>query len=143
MVIVFAMEKFHEFVYGTRFLAETDHKPLVSLKNKVIGDMTPRLQRLMLRVRRYDVDLVYTPGKLLYFADTLSRAFPKESVTRSEVSEADISAQVHLVKTQIPVSDNMWCRLAEATELDASLNKLKSMVINGNVQLCQINVSIQ
>jgi len=37
-----------------------------------------RLQRMMLRLQRYDLQVEYEPGKNLFIADTLSRA-PEES----------------------------------------------------------------
>ena len=64
--IVFACEKFHEYIYGAKRAAETDHKPLLGKIKKSLSEMTPRLQRPMLRIRRYDIDLQYTPGKSLF-----------------------------------------------------------------------------
>ena len=69
--LVFACEKFHEYVYGATVIGETDHKPLVSLHKKNLCDLTPRLQRMMLRLRRYDLKLELKPGKYLIVADTL------------------------------------------------------------------------
>ena len=37
-----------------------------------------RLQRMLLRLQRYTLKVTYKPGKELYIADTLSRAFLKE-----------------------------------------------------------------
>ena len=41
--------KFHEYIYGLDIVLETDHKPIVELSNKSLNDMSPRIQRLMLR----------------------------------------------------------------------------------------------
>ena len=38
--LVFACEKFHEYVYGATVIGETDHKPLVSLHKKNLCDLT-------------------------------------------------------------------------------------------------------
>ena len=35
----------------------------------------PRLQRLMLQLQPYDLRIKYVPGKFMYVADTLSRAY--------------------------------------------------------------------
>ena len=80
--LVFACEKFHEYVYGATVIGETDHKPLVSLHKKNLCDLTPRLQRMMLRLRRYDLKLEFKPGKYLIVADILPRAFDR-SVKKS------------------------------------------------------------
>jgi hypothetical protein len=47
--IVWACQKFHDFIFGKDFIILTDHKPLVAiLGQKYLSDMTPRLQRLRL-----------------------------------------------------------------------------------------------
>ncbi|KAI3359276.1 hypothetical protein L3Q82_002791 [Scortum barcoo] len=61
--LVYGFEKFHSYVYGLpTFVAETDHKPLVAFIKKNLSEMTPRIQRLMMKLQRYDFQLVYTPG---------------------------------------------------------------------------------
>ena len=67
------MEKFHCFLYGKEFTLETDQKPLVSTYKKHMIDISPRVQRLIVR------SLPYLPFKVLYkkgidipLADTLS-----------------------------------------------------------------------
>lgn len=72
---VYGLELFHCYVYGLpTFTVETDHRPLESIIKKSLNDMSPRIQRLVIRIQRYDFELVYTPGKHLVLADTLSRA---------------------------------------------------------------------
>ncbi|XP_064487367.1 uncharacterized protein K02A2.6-like [Ornithodoros turicata] len=47
LAAVWACEKFRDYLIGTRFTLETDHKPLVTLfSTKSLDDLTPRLQRL-------------------------------------------------------------------------------------------------
>ena len=54
---------------------ETDHKPLVPLiTTKQLGSLPLRLLRLRLRLARFDYSIKHVLGKLLYTADTLSRA---------------------------------------------------------------------
>ena len=36
--IVFACSKFHEYVYGRKFLIESDHKPLITILAKLISE---------------------------------------------------------------------------------------------------------
>ncbi|XP_049275515.1 uncharacterized protein LOC119372299 isoform X3 [Rhipicephalus sanguineus] len=42
MAVVFGCERFNHFVYGRQFIAETDHRPLIAISQKAIGDMPPR-----------------------------------------------------------------------------------------------------
>lgn len=73
--LVFGCGKFHSYVYGLpTFTAETDHKPLISIRKKNPNDMSPRIQRMMMALQRYDFDLIYSPGKYIVLADALSQA---------------------------------------------------------------------
>ena len=91
-----ATEKFHEYIYGATIEAETDHKPLISLHTKNLSELTPRLQRLMLCLRRYDLKLSYTPGKYLVLADALSRAYNKTNTESS--TEREVAMHVNMIK---------------------------------------------
>jgi hypothetical protein len=57
---------------------------------------------MILQLQRYSINLVHVPGKQIPVADTLSRKFLAQ--TMPELSQG-IEAQVHLVHTNIPVSD--------------------------------------
>ena len=46
---------------------ETDHKPLVAIYNKPLYCATLRLQRMLMRLQRYDLKLVYVPGKEMHW----------------------------------------------------------------------------
>lgn len=120
--LVMATEKFHEYIYGATIEAETDHKPLISLHTKNLSELTPRLQRLMLRLRRYDLKLSYTPGKYLVLADALSRAYNKTNTESS--SEREVAMHVNMIKENTPVSDPMWNKIAEHTERDPILSQV-------------------
>ena len=43
------MEKFHYFLYGRKFILQTDQKPLVSIFRKHMIDVSPRIQRITIR----------------------------------------------------------------------------------------------
>ena len=59
--------------FGKKVVIETDHKPLESIWKKSITSASPRLQRLLLRMSKYNVDLRYIQGKKNVIADALSR----------------------------------------------------------------------
>ncbi len=61
--VVFACERFYCYVYGRKFVAETDHKPLISISQKPLSAASPRLQQLLLRLQKFDLELVYAQGK--------------------------------------------------------------------------------
>ena len=46
--IVFGFERFHEYLYGRRFIIINDHKPLKLIFNRSINSCTPRIQKFFL-----------------------------------------------------------------------------------------------
>ena len=70
MAIVFACEKFDAYIYGRDSVrVQTDHKPLESIFRKELCVAPKRLQRMLLRLQKYDLDVTYLKGELM-----LSRA---------------------------------------------------------------------
>ena len=45
LAVVWAMEKFHHFLYGTHFTLETDQKPLEAILSKSLNQAMPQLQK--------------------------------------------------------------------------------------------------
>lgn len=58
LAVVFAMDKFSQFVYGKKFIVHSDHKPLVTIVKKNISLLSARLQRMVLKTLKYDYDVV-------------------------------------------------------------------------------------
>ena len=76
---MWGMEKFHYFLYGKEFTLETDQKPLVSIYKKHIVDISPRVQRLIVRSFPYlPFHVVYQKGKDIPVADALSQVTPMD-----------------------------------------------------------------
>ena len=124
LATTWACEKFSMYVLGKRFLIETDHKPLVPLLgSKHLDSLPPRVLRFRLRLDRFDYSIEHVPGKLLYTADTLSRApvSSSEDSTLEELAELAMDASV----AHLPASRD---RLLEYTEGQTS-DPLCSLVI--------------
>lgn len=87
--IIFAIQKFHKYLYGNTFCLQTDHKPLTYIFNKnkncpqVVAN---RLQRYAFILADYDYQIEYIPSKKNVFADMLSRLPLKKSNDAEEVS---------------------------------------------------------
>ena len=66
-------------------IVESDHKPLETILAKPLVSAPKRLQRIILRLQRYDLDVRYKKGSELHLADTLSRHYPEfEEATQDQ-----------------------------------------------------------
>ena len=75
LAITWACENRSTYILGKHISIETDHKPLVPLLGcKHLDNLPPRVLRFRLRLIRFSYSIQQVPGKLLYVADTLSRA---------------------------------------------------------------------
>lgn len=75
--IVWAVEHFRCYVYGTKFVVYTDHKPLLGIHK--MRNPSSRLLRLFLKLSEYEITIEFKPGRFNQVADALSR-LPLESV---------------------------------------------------------------
>ena len=76
LALVFALKRFHHYLWGHKFSLITDHKPLIGLfnPNKPIPEMASgRIQRWSLMLQAYSFELYHRSGKSLGTADALSR----------------------------------------------------------------------
>ena len=129
LAITFACERFHQHIYGQELEVETDHKPLIPLFTKSLSDCPLRIQRLMIRLQRYDLKVSYTPGKFMYVADALSRAVDR--TTNVETQKDDVQSYVDMVLTSLPVSSNKKEEIIKETASDTTLQKLLTVIRNG------------
>jgi len=79
LAVVVACEKFHSYLFGKKFIVESDHKPLEMIHLKNLTAAPPRLQRMLLRLQGYDMAIKYKPGTEMRLADPLSRLNPLPS----------------------------------------------------------------
>ena len=52
-----------QYIYGKKVTIESEHKPLEAIVKKALASALPRLQRILLRMQKYDITLEYKPGK--------------------------------------------------------------------------------
>ena len=124
---VYGPEHNHQYVFGRKVILWTDHKPLVSISTKPLSSAPKRLQRLLLRMQHYDVEIRYKPGSQMYLEDTLSRAYLKNEV-RSPV-EQEVET-IHMMDF-LPISEPQLREIQEATQCDPTLQALKKVILDG------------
>ena len=128
--IVFACERFHQFIFGATVEAETDHKPLISLFKKPLNNCPIRVQRMLLRLQKYDLKVYYTPGKQLIPADTLSRSNIKPKNADKQITN-DIELHVDMVVSTMPITDQALREVQRETSTDPELTSLMQTVLDG------------
>ena len=127
LAVVFGVEKFHQFTYGRHITVQSDHSPLETIHKKPLSETPKRLQRMLLRLQKYNIKIVYVPGKHVELADTLSRV-PLNNTHRSD---AEIHTEVINITDDLPVAQPLLEQIKHETDLDSTLSKLKHTVRSG------------
>ena len=136
---VWGMEKFHYFLYGRKFILQTDQKPLVSIFRKHMIDVSPRIQRITIRAWQYDFVPQHIPGRINVIADSLSRVTPLEF--QDSNAEKDILAVNFLQYSSIEERERD--EMLQETSKDKELQSLKHYISTGwPAKRSQIPVSL-
>ena len=109
-------KKFNHYTYGQKVNVVSDH-----ILKKGLANAPKRLQGMMMRLHKYDVDLMYVPGKNVHFADTLSRAHRPTMAGPHKDFE-----HVH-VEGHVPISESRLEAIRTATEADQVITALKQL----------------
>lgn len=159
LAIEFACTRFHQYIYGQTIDVDTDHKPLVAIFSKSLNDCPARIQRMRLKLQKYDLKLNHIPGKLMVTADALSRAPIKtapdqECGQRSELENhaivvvntlacnplqeehdtsftSEIERHCHTIVSMIPVSDRKRADIKIETDKDPVMQTLARTITEG------------
>ena len=141
--IVFGVERFESYLYRRKVIVESDHKPLESIPKKSLLSAPKRLQRMMLRIQKFELEIVYKKGPLMFIADTLSLATLEQSNTQTarEAEEVmvipDTRSATERELEQIDMLQNLAIRetrlvqIKQQTEVDDHLQKLARIIKEG------------
>ena len=124
---VWGMEKFHYFLYGRKFILQTDQKPLVSIFRKHMIDVSPRIQRITIRAWQYEFEPQHIPGKRNVISDAFSRVTPLEF--QDSNAEKDILAVNFLQYSSIEERERD--EVLQETNKDKELQLLKHYISTG------------
>ena len=130
LAIVFSAEKFKHYIYGRSVLVHSDHKPLESVMKKSLTKASPRLQRMLLRLQKYTLNVVYKKGKDMHIADALSRAYLKAEELDKDLHE-EMEVMVHSLVQNLPISADRKEEIREEIREDESLQQLRRMIHSG------------
>lgn len=137
LAILWGCLKFDTYIYGQTITVHTDHKPLISIFKKPLADVPCRLQRMMLKLQSYDLSVIHIPGKLMFIADTLSRAkikdnnLPDHSDKILETLNEDLRVHALFLINSINVTDRKLEEIRRETEKDVALGHVKRYALDG------------
>ena len=134
LAAVWTCEKFDRYLVGLdSFTLETDHKPLVPLINKCTIDEAPlRIQRLLMRLMRFNANALHVPGKNLVLADTLSRNPQAHTSNTVDIEkEEEIDCFVDSVVSSWSVSDKKLQKIKDAVDEDEEIKTIIKLTLEG------------
>lgn len=126
LAIVWACKHFRPYLYGTKFIIKTDHKPLQWLFS--VKDSSSRLVRWRLKLNEFEYEIQYKKGKLNQ-ADPLSRI-------KIEMTENYVNTLANDDLSVIANNDDQSVQM-NIDELDEILNTLPTE--NENAEQNEVN----
>ena len=132
LAMIWGMEKFHYFLYRNTFTLETDQKPLVSIYQKHLIDVSPRIQRVIVCALPYNFHIVYVPGKEILMANALLRNLRiSEDKEEDQISLPILAVNYITSNYQQYPEKFIMNKIREETSKDATLQLLAKYITNG------------
>ena len=128
LAIIFAVKKYHQFLYGRQFALKTDHKPLVHIFSE--KKATPvlasgRIQRWALALGAYSYTIQYREGKNNVCADAMSRLPLKSTFTLTPKPKE----LIHLME-YLDTSPTTSMQIKQWTDRDPELSKVRDWILS-------------
>ena len=139
--IVWAVEHFHLFLFGSHFTLVTDHKPLEIIYGSPRSKPSARIERWVLRLQPYSFSVKYKPGSENP-ADYLSRYSESQPIMRQEkLTEEYVS---FISRYAVPKAMTLK-EIKDATDTDRTLKAVRAAIRTNqwNVDLVQPFKSIK
>ena len=119
LAVAWAMEKFHNFLYASHFLLETDQKLLEAILSKSINQPTPRLQWILIRKFAYHFTVKYIPGSTNQLTDCFSQLGGQKDTIKLP------KLHIHQITNQLSARSDSLNQMRIATQEDDELALLK------------------
>lgn len=135
--IIFAVKKFHKYIWGRRFTIFTDHRPLLSIFGSHKGvpvHTANRLQRWAIILLGYDFEIKFIGTDDFGHADILSRLIADQPRSQEDIIIAQVieneEAEV-IAREFTKFSSISFSIIQEETRNDPVLQQVMKFVING------------
>ena len=145
LAIVFSCEGFSQYLLGrNKITVQNDHKPLETIFKKPLFSAPKRLQRMLLRLQGYSLDVKYKQGCKMYITDFLSCSAPPLNreqnshtndntsfvfVTNDHDKVCDSFENVNFSE-DLAVTTKQYNQIESCTAIDETLQVLKATVLN-------------
>ena len=125
LAATWGMTRMNLYLQGLQhFTLETDHKPLVPILNtKLISDLSPRIQRMRMKMLKFNFTATYVPGKELIDADALSET--------NMAIESGTTAHVNGIMSNLPANNQIIERIMKETNKDSILTEVCEYIRGG------------
>ena len=132
LAATWACEKFNDYVLGTEFTLETDHRPLVPLLSSTdLSKLPPRILRFRLRMARYSPEVKYVQGVHQNTADALSRA-PTSTPTWEDLKLVEeVEEHSEAILGSLPATERRLEEIKSAQDNDAVCKQVKTYCQDG------------
>lgn len=122
LALIFAVKKFHKYIYGRHFTLLTDHRPLLSIFGSRKGipvHSANRLQRWAAALLGYDFKIEHRKSTHFGQADALSRLISAQARPDEEVVVAALQADFNLewMTSHLPVTFEKLRIVSQSDEL--------------------------
>nr|VZI35628.1 unnamed protein product [Spirometra erinaceieuropaei] len=146
LAIIFAVQRFHLFIYGRPFTLHTDHQPLKFLLGTNRGvpqNVARRIQRWSTILQNYDFQIQYVPTQKFGAPDALSR------LSTSNENQEDVVVASTLMQDddefrgvirQLPLTAE---HIRATTAADPLLRQVKEFIRNGWPRDDKVHLSIK
>ena len=128
LAVLYGLERFDQYTYGRKVIIQNDHKPLETILKKPLSQAPKRLQDIIMKLFRYDIEFQFVKGTDLVIADALSRDFIDTDERDENETERLRICEVSVFE-QFP--DARISEIKDATKNDSVMQKLINVVING------------
>lgn len=143
LAIVFACIRFDQMIVGNpQTIIKTDHRPLINIFQKPLITVPKRLQKMLMTLQRYNLNLQFVAGKENIAADALSRApLPCSKKQNNDIILSTIykTSEKRICKAldgidlskQVSVSEERLDEIRKETLVDQCLIKIKDYILTG------------